>query len=155
MNTLATTQASDEVFRPTAEQIATLKKAGVTDEQIAAFPNVRGMTDEQILLALNLGAIPEGEPLTEEEMAALTDADIDFSDAPEWTDENSARAVLFSPKPIKESITIRLDPDVLEYFKRPGAGYQSRINAVLRLWIKAHPNPPQIPDPHKGRGAKP
>jgi uncharacterized protein (DUF4415 family) len=87
--------------------------------------------------------------MTQDEFDALTDDDIDFSDAPEWTDENWARAVMFSPKPIKEPVTIRLDADVLEYFKRPGAGYQTRINAVLRLWIKAHPNPPQVPNPHK------
>jgi uncharacterized protein (DUF4415 family) len=42
-------------------------------------------------------------------------------------------------KPNKEPVTIRLDADVIEYFKRPGAGYQGRINAVLRLWMKAHP----------------
>jgi uncharacterized protein (DUF4415 family) len=138
---------NDEVTQPTAEQIATLIKAGLTMEQIAALPKVRGVTDEQILLALNIGAIPEGRELTQEEFDALSDGDIDFSDSPEWTDENWARAVMVSPKPNKESVTIRLDPDVLEYFRRPGAGYQTRINAVLRLWMKAHPNPPQVHNP--------
>jgi len=134
------------------EQIATLKKAGFTPKQIAALPNVRALTSEQIDLAYEIGAIPADEgALTLEELAALSNADIDLSDAPEWTDENFARAVMFSPKPIKEPVSIRLDAEVLEYFKRPGAGYQSRINAVLRLWIKAHPNPPQVSNPHRAR----
>ena len=138
------------------EQIATLKNAGLTPKQIAALPNVRALTSEQIDLVYEIGAIPpEDGTLTPEELAALSDADIDLSDAPEWTDENFARAVMFSPKPGspqgKEPISIRLDAEVLEYFKRPGAGYQSRINAVLRLWIRAHPNPPQVPGPHRRR----
>ena len=138
------------------EQIATLKNAGLTPKQIAALPNVRALTSEQIDLVYEIGAIPPEEgTLTPEELAALSDADIDLSDAPEWTDENFARAVMFSPKPGspqgKEPISIRLDAEVLEYFKRPGAGYQSRINAVLRLWIKAHPNPPQVPNAHRAR----
>jgi len=95
-------------------------------------------------LALNIGAVAEGKEMTQAQFDALTDDDIDFSDAPEWTDEDWARAVMVSPKPIKESVTIRFDPDVLEYFRRPGPGYQSRINAVLRQWIKAHPNPSQV-----------
>ncbi len=36
---------------------------------------------------------------------------------------------------LKRSITIRLDPDVYEWFKLPGAGYQTRINAVLRAYM--------------------
>jgi uncharacterized protein (DUF4415 family) len=134
----------------TTEQIAALERAGFTESQIAALPNVRALTSEQIDLAYDIGAIPADEnELTQEEFDALTDEDIDFSDAPEWTDENLARAVLIEPKPRKELVSIRLDPDVIEYFRRPGAGYQTRINAVLRLWIKAHPNPPQVPNPHK------
>lgn len=137
---------NDEVIQPNAEQVATLIKAGLAMEQITALPKVSGLTDEQILLALNIGAILEGRELTQEEFDALSDEDIDFSDSPEWTDENWARAVMVSPKSSKESVTIRLDPDVLEYFRRPGPGYQTRINAVLRLWMKAHPNQPQAPN---------
>ena len=38
----------------------------------------------------------------------------------------------------KETITIRLDSDVLDWFRRQGKGYQTRINAVLRSYVKAH-----------------
>lgn len=38
----------------------------------------------------------------------------------------------------KETITIRLDPDVLEWFRKKGRGYQTRINAILRSYMRAH-----------------
>jgi uncharacterized protein (DUF4415 family) len=36
----------------------------------------------------------------------------------------------------KTAISIRLDPDILDYFKRGGAGYQRRINQVLRTYVE-------------------
>jgi uncharacterized protein (DUF4415 family) len=127
----------------TDSQTAKLIEAGFTSEQIAAFPSVRGLTDEQILLADSLGLFPhiKDEGLTLEEIAALPDDTIDLSDIPELDEEFWKNAKLVKPK--KELVSIRLDPDILAYFRRPGVGYQSRINAVLRLWMKAHPNPPQ------------
>jgi uncharacterized protein (DUF4415 family) len=74
-----------------------------------------------------------------EEVAQIPDKEIDYSDIPKLDDEFWANAVAFYPKPPKELVTIRLDADVLEYFRQPGPGYQTRINAVLRLWMKAHP----------------
>jgi uncharacterized protein (DUF4415 family) len=47
-----------------------------------------------------------------------------------------ASARLVMPE-AKETISIRLDPDVLEYFRAGGKGYQTRINAVLRAWMEA------------------
>ena len=38
----------------------------------------------------------------------------------------------------KPLISIRLDSDVLEWFKSQGAGYQTRMNAVLRMYMEAH-----------------
>ena len=46
-----------------------------------------------------------------------------------------SKAVLVVPKR-KEAISIRLDEDVLAYFKSLGAGYQTRINAVLRHFME-------------------
>ena len=37
----------------------------------------------------------------------------------------------------KRPISLRLDPDVLEFFRQGGAGYQTRINAVLRAYMEA------------------
>jgi uncharacterized protein (DUF4415 family) len=39
---------------------------------------------------------------------------------------------------IKEIVTLRLDPDILAWFRRDGRGYQTRINAVLRAFVEAH-----------------
>jgi uncharacterized protein (DUF4415 family) len=38
----------------------------------------------------------------------------------------------------KASVHLRLDPDVLEWFKQQGSGYQTKINAVLRSYYEAH-----------------
>ncbi len=40
--------------------------------------------------------------------------------------------------PAKQSVTIRLDSDVLTWFKEQGKGYQSRINKLLRVYMDAH-----------------
>jgi uncharacterized protein (DUF4415 family) len=60
----------------------------------------------------------------------------DFSDCPPLTEEQMAR---FKPshlrgvyKPVKRSINVRIDADILEWLKSAGIGYQTRINAVLR-----------------------
>ena len=68
----------------------------------------------------------------------LTDADIDASIAndPDWSDDwHWSDAVLVIP-PKKKAISIRVDEDVLDYFKHEGAGYQRRINAVLRSFVQ-------------------
>ena len=41
------------------------------------------------------------------------------------------------PVPPKESVSLRLDADVLAWFRASGAGYQTRINAVLRAFKEA------------------
>jgi uncharacterized protein (DUF4415 family) len=59
------------------------------------------------------------------------DRDIDLSDIPEVTDWSRAVVGKFY-RPIKKSLTIRLDADVLAWLKRQGRGYQTRINGILR-----------------------
>jgi len=66
-------------------------------------------------------------------VAALSDEEIDTSDAPELTDAQLAemqRGTHF--RPIKKQITARVDADVLAWLKSQGKGYQSRMNAILR-----------------------
>jgi uncharacterized protein (DUF4415 family) len=67
----------------------------------------------------------------------LTDADIRAQAAldPEERDWDWTRASLDLPTP-KVDIHIKLDADVLEFFKRQGAGYQTRINAALKAYMK-------------------
>ena len=72
-------------------------------------------------------------------MDALKDDEIDFSDTPELTPEMFARAVVrrgLKPVPRKVQLTIRVDRDVLEWYRRQGRGYQTRINALLRAYMQ-------------------
>lgn len=72
-----------------------------------------------------------------ERVRAMADEEIDTSDIPPLDDRFFVEAELRLPE-AKPSITIRLDPDVLEWFKSQGKGYQTRINAVLRRYVEAH-----------------
>ncbi len=71
---------------------------------------------------------------------ALTDADIDFSDIPEVTPEMFAKGIVRRGlRPItKRQLTLRLDSDVIEWFKKQGSGYQTKMNALLRAYMKEH-----------------
>jgi uncharacterized protein (DUF4415 family) len=64
-------------------------------------------------------------------LAAMRDNQIDFSDAPEVRDWSRAVVGKFY-RPIKKSLTIRLDADLLAWLKSHGRGYQTRINKLLR-----------------------
>jgi uncharacterized protein (DUF4415 family) len=68
--------------------------------------------------------------------AELRQMDLDDPDLQGFEDIDWSKATLVLPEP-KAAISIRLDPDVLAFFKADGAGYQSRINAVLRSYMKA------------------
>ena len=74
--------------------------------------------------------------LTPKELAALPDDEIDYSDIPELDEEFWANARVVEPQN-KTAISIRVDKDILEWFKAHGKGYQSRINAVLRAYYEA------------------
>jgi uncharacterized protein (DUF4415 family) len=75
-------------------------------------------------------------------LAAQPDSEIDFSDIPELTDEQWKRAERGRfYRPVKRQITARVDADVLDWLKSQGAGYQSRLNAILRReMLSAHRN---------------
>lgn len=70
----------------------------------------------------------------------MTDGEIDLSDSPELTPEMFARAIVrrgLKPAPHKAQLTLRLDRDVLEWFRKQGRGYQTQINALLRAYMEA------------------
>lgn len=81
-----------------------------------------------------------GIPSIEEQVAALEqkeDRDIDLSDIPEILDWSGAvRGKLY--RPVKRQISLRLDADVLEWFKQNHPQYQTVINAVLRHYAATH-----------------
>ena len=74
---------------------------------------------------------------------ALSDVEIDHAiaedpDAASVLDEAFWRnAETLDPRHAKSTITMRVDDDVVDFFKRGGAGYQSRMNAVLRAYVYA------------------
>jgi len=67
----------------------------------------------------------------------MSDSEINYSDIPELDESFFKNGTLRMPK-TKPRISIRLDRDVLEWFKSHGVGYQTRINAVLRMYMEAH-----------------
>lgn len=68
---------------------------------------------------------------------AMTDDEIDFSDAPEITDWTGAvRGKFYRPE--KQAVTIRLDADVVAWFKGSEPKYQTAVNRVLRDYMLSH-----------------
>jgi uncharacterized protein (DUF4415 family) len=67
----------------------------------------------------------------------LKNSEIDFSDIPEQGKAFFKPAELKLPEP-KTAVTIRLDRQVLNWFKTKGPGCQTRINALLRAYMEAH-----------------
>lgn len=74
-----------------------------------------------------------------EKIRLIQDKDIDCSDILPLTDEFWANA---QPshfyRQSKQQVTLRIDKDILDFFKKTGKGYQTRLNAVLRTYMEAH-----------------
>lgn len=93
-------------------------------------------------------ALDPAQPLPASEKKALAQrlkrADahaFDTSDMPELSEEwflRAAREGQLAAVPAKKPISIKLDEDVLDYFKGQGSRYQTHINAVLRAYMQAH-----------------
>jgi uncharacterized protein (DUF4415 family) len=78
-------------------------------------------------------------PTAEEQMATLkqkADKDIDFSDIPEILDWSSSVRGKFY-RPVKRQVSLRIDADILDWFKNHNPQYQTAINAVLRQYVHA------------------
>jgi len=74
-----------------------------------------------------------------------TSAKVNDPDNPAWTEDMLGAPVIKRGRgpqaaPTKILTSVRLDADILEFFKSQGAGYQSRINAALRLEVERHSN---------------
>ena len=71
----------------------------------------------------------------------MKDNEIDFSDNSEVTPEMFAKAILrkgLKPVVRKSQVTLRIDNDVLSWFKIQGTGYQTRIYSLLKAYKEAH-----------------
>jgi uncharacterized protein (DUF4415 family) len=72
-------------------------------------------------------------------LAALPDESIDLDDmaeVPDWSDASRGKFY----RPVKQQLTLRLDADVVHWFKAQtqGGGYQTRINQALRHYVEQH-----------------
>lgn len=74
-------------------------------------------------------------------LRAMTDEELERAiakdPASDADDFDWDKAVVVLPEP-KKAVSIRIDQDVLEFFKSAGRGYQTRINAILRSYMDAH-----------------
>jgi uncharacterized protein (DUF4415 family) len=71
----------------------------------------------------------------------MTDEDIDFSDNPEVPPEMFAQGIIrrgLKPVRRKDQLTLRVDSDVVAWYRKQGSGYQTKINALLRAYMEAH-----------------
>jgi len=86
----------------------------------------------------------KGKDLTDwKRVDALTDEDIaeairNDPDTFELDRKWLKNAVVWRPAQDKEPVTVRLDSDMLTWFRKQGRGYQTRINAILRSYYEAH-----------------
>ncbi len=94
------------------------KSRSITKLTLSEARKLKGVTDWEALRAL---------PIPEDSEAENDDEDEVF----DW-----ANAEIVHPVP-KELVSIRLDKDVLDHFRAGGKGYQTRINAVLKAYVKA------------------
>lgn len=72
-----------------------------------------------------------------QEVDALKDEDIDYSDIPELDRNFFKTAKVVMPKN-KKVITLRLDEEIINFFKSREPKYQTKINAVLMAYVKSH-----------------
>lgn len=94
-----------------------------TTKRSIRVERTKGKTNWKRLDALSDGAISK---------AVASDSDAAPIAGADWF--RRARIVLPEPK---KAVSIRLDRDVTEWFRRQGRGYQTRINAVLRAYVQA------------------
>ncbi|MDB5594588.1 MAG: hypothetical protein JWM36_1549 [Hyphomicrobiales bacterium] len=73
------------------------------------------------------------DAMSEEEVEEVARKDLD---GPPLTDNEWMRAAV--RQPLKVPVGLKLDDDVLDWFKSQGRGYQTRINAILRRYVEAH-----------------
>ena len=89
-------------------------------------------------MSLEEAVLRQDEELTDwERLRSEKEAGIEPEPDPEEGEFDWSKSKIVMPPP-KTAISSRLDDDVLEFFKSKGDGYQTRINAVLRIYMKAN-----------------
>lgn len=97
----------EHIVRYTVDELAAMRARG---EDLTDWARVKALTDEEI------------------------EASIDFEDEGEF---DWSEVYVGMPTGKKQQLTVRLDPDIIQWFKEHGPGYQTRMNAVLRSYVEA------------------
>jgi uncharacterized protein (DUF4415 family) len=74
-------------------------------------------------------------------LSSMKDADIDLSEIPEISPQMFARGIVrrgLKPVVRKKQLTLRMDSDVIDWFRKQGQGYQTKINSLLRAYMEEH-----------------
>ena len=71
-----------------------------------------------------------------DKLAKIADEKIDYSEIPELDNDFWKNAKIIMPER-KTSISFRIDNDILEFFKSQGRGYQTKMNAVLKSYVRS------------------
>jgi uncharacterized protein (DUF4415 family) len=87
---------------------------------------------------VNAGSSKKRSRTNWKKIDSLPDSKIDYSDLPELDTRFFRQAIRWPGK--KQQITLRLDPDILTFFRRHGKGYQTTINAILRSYMEMQKN---------------
>lgn len=93
------------------------------------------MNENNVFITANSDTLLSEE--SKARLAALDDRPIDYSDIPPLSDEWLAEAAAQRRTRTKKPVSIRLDADIIEFFKKEDVHYQSRINSVLRGYVDA------------------
>ena len=90
---------------------------------------------------MNKSSISKTSEMDFDRVRKMTDKNIQIDrEHPEGDIKHIVRGIVrkgFKPVPPKASISLRIDRDVLEWFKEQGTGYQSRMNTVLKAFKEA------------------
>ena len=105
--------SKESITRVSLDEI--LEKRARGEKSLTDWARVASLTDEEIMAAMN---------------------DPDWA---EFMDVDWSKATIVYPTP-KKAVSIRLDEDVIDFFKKSGKGYQTRMNAVLRHFMTEQKN---------------
>jgi uncharacterized protein (DUF4415 family) len=91
-----------------------------------------------VKIRLDPDQLPELSAEQKARLKAIRERGVDYSDIPSQKGMVWTRPGALVPVENKKQVTLRLDADVLAFFRKTGKRYQSRINAALREYMKAH-----------------
>jgi uncharacterized protein (DUF4415 family) len=105
------------IVKKTPEEIKAMRKQGETRTD---RERVRNFSDDEI------------------ERMAMEDPDNPFKTDEDWSLITVVRHRGSQKAPTKKPVAIRLSPDVLDYFRATGKGWQGKIDDILREWVSSH-----------------